>query len=40
VSHRYTVDHDGVTQAMFEPDVLRPSLLLGVDAQLTGEGRP
>jgi hypothetical protein len=40
VSHRYTVDHDGVTQAMFEPDVLRPSLLLGVDARLTGEGRP
>jgi hypothetical protein len=40
VSRRYTIDHDGVTQAMFEPDVLRPSILLGVDAYLTGEGRP
>jgi hypothetical protein len=40
VSRRYTIDHDGVTQAMFEPDVLRPSILIGVDAYLTGEGRP
>jgi hypothetical protein len=40
VSRRYTIDRDGVTQAMFEPDVLRPSVLLGVDAYLTGEGRP
>jgi hypothetical protein len=40
VSRRYTIDHDGATQAMFEPDVLRPSILIGVDAYLTGQGRP
>ncbi len=40
VSRRYTVDRDGVTQAMFQPDFLRPSVLLGVDTTLAGAERP
>jgi hypothetical protein len=37
VSHRYdVVDHDGVREASFQPERLRPSLVLGVDAQLAG----
>ena len=40
VSERYTVNHDGVTEGIFQPDFLRPSLLIGVDATLAGEGRP
>jgi hypothetical protein len=40
VSERYTVNHDGVTEGMFQPDFLRPSVLIGVDATLAGEGLP
>jgi hypothetical protein len=37
VSHRYTVERDGVTAPLFQPDLLRPSLLLGLDARLPTE---
>jgi len=40
VSRRYTVDRDGMTDALFTPDVLRPSLVVGLDARLGGEAAP
>jgi hypothetical protein len=40
LSHRYTVDHAGTTEALFQPDFLRPSLVVGLDARLAGEDAP
>jgi hypothetical protein len=40
VSRRYTVERDGMTAALFQPDLLRPSLVVGVEARFLGEGAP
>jgi hypothetical protein len=40
VNRRYTVDRDGVTQGVFTPDVLRPSLVIGLDARLGATEAP
>jgi hypothetical protein len=40
VSHRYMLDRDGIPQAVFQPDFLRPTIVLGVDARLAGEAAP
>jgi hypothetical protein len=40
VSRRYTVDRDGMIDALFEPNLLRPSLVVGLDARLGGEAAP
>ena len=40
VSRRYTVDSDGMTDALFEPNRLRPSLVVGLDARLGAEAAP
>jgi hypothetical protein len=41
VSHRYTVQRDdGTTSALFQPDFLRPSIVVGLDARLGGEVAP
>jgi hypothetical protein len=40
VSHRYTVDHGGTAEALFQPDFLRPSLVVGLDARIAGEAAP
>jgi hypothetical protein len=38
VSRRYMIERQGMSQAMFEPDRLRPGVMIGVDALLAGEG--
>jgi hypothetical protein len=40
VSRRYMLDSDGVSQAVFQPNFLRPTVVLGLDARLAGEGSP
>jgi hypothetical protein len=40
VSRRYTIDRDGMTEALFQPDLLRPSVIVGLDARLSGEAAP
>jgi hypothetical protein len=40
VSRRYTIERDGMTAPVFQPDLLRPSLVVGLDARLSGEGVP
>ena len=40
VSRRYTLERDGMSEALFQPDVLRPSVIVGLDARLAGEGAP
>jgi hypothetical protein len=40
VSRRYTIERDGMTTPVFQPDLLRPSLVIGLDARLSGEGSP
>jgi hypothetical protein len=40
LSHRYIVDHAGTTEALFQPDFLRPSLVVGLDARFAGEDAP
>jgi hypothetical protein len=40
VSHRYTVERDGMTAPLFQPDLLRPSIVVGLDARLSAEATP
>jgi hypothetical protein len=40
VSRRYTVERDGMTAPLYQPDLLRPSLVVGLDARLSGEATP
>jgi hypothetical protein len=40
VSHRYTIERDGVTEPLFQPDLLRPSVVIGLDARLSAEATP
>jgi hypothetical protein len=38
ISRRYMIERQGMSQAMFEPDRLRPGVIIGVEALLAGEG--
>jgi hypothetical protein len=40
VSRRYTIQHDGITEAIFQPNLLRPSVVVGLDARLASEAAP
>jgi hypothetical protein len=40
VSHRYTIERDGASAPLFQPEFLRPSVLLGLDARLSGDVSP
>jgi hypothetical protein len=40
VSHRYTIERDGMTEPLFQPDLLRPSIVVGLDARLSAEAAP
>jgi len=40
VSHRYTIERDGMTEPLFQPDLLRPSIVVGLDARLSAEATP
>jgi hypothetical protein len=40
VSRRYTIDLDGMTEALYQPDLLRPSIVVGLDARLSAEASP
>jgi hypothetical protein len=40
MSHRYTIVKDAMTESVYQPDRLRPSLFVGIDALLSGEGEP
>jgi hypothetical protein len=40
VSRRYTIERDGMTEPLFQPDLLRPSLVVGLDARLSSEAAP
>jgi hypothetical protein len=38
MSHRYTIANDAMTESVYQPDRARPSIFVGVDALLAGEG--
>jgi hypothetical protein len=40
VSRRYTIERDGMTEPLFQPDVLRPSIVVGLDARFSAEAAP
>jgi hypothetical protein len=40
LSRRYTVVRDGMTEPVFQPDILRPSVVVGLDARLPSEAAP
>ena len=40
LNRRYTIERDGVTETLYRPDLLRPSLVVGLDARLAGEATP
>jgi hypothetical protein len=40
VSRRYTIERDGMPEPLFQPDLLRPSVIVGLDARLSAESSP
>jgi hypothetical protein len=40
LSRRYTIERDGMTEALFQPNLLRPSVVVGLDARLSSEAAP
>ena len=40
MNRRYTIERDGMTEPLFQPDLLRPSIVIGLDARLSAEAAP